>query len=90
MAEKQAEHRRYLEKSVIESEIKDSRMGLWFGFIISIIALVGATICAVVGQFGVAIAMGGGSIAALVSVFIYGSSTRRKERENKYKAEVDD
>jgi len=32
MAESQAEHRKYLEKKVVDSRVGDSRLGLYFGF----------------------------------------------------------
>lgn len=41
MAESQARHRQQLERSVIDSGIKDSRLGLWFGLVIGLVAVIG-------------------------------------------------
>ena len=39
MAEKQSEHRQYLEKKIVDSDIKNSKTGMILGFIIAIIGL---------------------------------------------------
>lgn len=83
MAEEQSVHRRALEKKVIDSDIAGSKLGQILGFIIAIAGLVVALLTAI---FGNAIAggfIGVGTLASLVSVFMYGSKTRSKERAEK-------
>ncbi|TSC83527.1 MAG: hypothetical protein G01um101417_510 [Parcubacteria group bacterium Gr01-1014_17] len=83
MAEEQSSHRRELEKKVITSDISRSKWGQILGFII---AVVGLGVSAVVAVWGSAVAggiIGVGTLASLVGVFMYGSSVRSKEREEK-------
>lgn len=81
MAEQQAEHRRALEQQAIKSDIKNSKLGIWFGFIIGMSGIIGGIVVAVFGkqQLGGA-ALSFASLAALVGVFIYGSESRKKEQ----------
>lgn len=83
MAEEQSFHRRVLEKKVIDSDISRSKWGQILGFVI---AVIGLGVSAVVAVFGSAVAggvIGVGTLASLVGVFMYGSSVRSKEREEK-------
>lgn len=83
MAEEQSEHRKELEKKVIDSDIARSKWGQVLGFII---AIAGLGVSAIIGVYGNAIAggiIGVGTLASLVGVFMYGSKTRSKERETK-------
>ena len=89
MAEKQAIHRQELEKNVINSDIKNSKSGLIFGFIIGISGILGGIIIIAVSQATSQIIAGsvisGASLASLVGTFVYGSQGRKKEREEKKK-----
>lgn len=85
MTEKQLEHRLNIENKVIESKIKDSKLGMILGFFV-------ATFVIAVG--GMAIYMGkdllGASaiitvIAGLVGTFVYATNSNKKEREDKDK-----
>lgn len=84
MAEEQSAHRRDLERDVVSSDIARSKWGQILGFII---ALFGLGVSAVIGIYGNAIAsgiIGAGTLASLVGVFMYGSKSRARERqENK-------
>lgn len=83
MAENQSEHRRNLEKSVIDSDIKRSKYGQVLGFIIAGIGLV---ITAVIGVWGNPIVsglLGFTTLGSLVGVFVHGSNVRSKERIEK-------
>ena len=85
MAENQAKHRHQLELEVINSEIKNSRTGLHYGLIIGLSSIIGGVVCILLGhQIGGSI-IGGSGITGLVSVFVYGSRERRKERERRFK-----
>lgn len=83
MAEQQSAHRRSLETQVINSDIKNSKLGLFFGFIIGLAGIIGAIITSVYASQLVGGALGISSLAALVGVFIYGSQLRKKEREGR-------
>lgn len=83
MAEEQSAHRKYLERMVIESDVARSKWGQALGFLI---AIAGLAISAIIAIYGNAIAggiIGVGTLASLVGVFMYGSSTRSKERIEK-------
>jgi uncharacterized membrane protein len=83
MAEEQSTHRRSLEKGVIESDIIRSKWGQILGFIIAIFGLVVSTLISIYGNAATGALIGFTTIASLVSVFMYGSKTRSKEREEK-------
>jgi len=83
--ESQVQHRQALEQAVIKSDIRDSRLGLYLGFFVSVFAVIGGVICVLSGYTAT-----GGIIAAipvpvLASVFVYGSTNRRREREGRRK-----
>lgn len=83
MAEEQSAHRKDLEQKVISSDIARSKWGQILGFVIAISGLI---VSAVISIYGNAIAggiIGVGTLASLVGVFMYGSTTRSKEREVK-------
>lgn len=88
MAEKQSEHRRQVEQKIIHSDILDSKLGLWFGFLIGLAAVL------VGGWVSVKVSTGAGgvisisAIAALVGVFVYGS--RQKQNEPPEKPQPED
>ena len=83
MAEKQAKHRQDLESRVIDSDIRNSRLGLHYGLIIGLCAVIGGSVCIILGhQIGGSI-IGGTGLTGLVGVFVYGSTQRRKERETR-------
>ena len=50
MAEDQAKHRQELERSIIQSDIRDGRTGLFLGFIIGIVAIMSGTYCIAQGH----------------------------------------
>lgn len=84
MAERQADHRRRLESQVISSDITNSRIGLICGLFIGLSGLVAATVIAIYGNPQAGVGMGLVTLASLVSVFVYGSRLRVKERQEKW------
>lgn len=50
MAEEQSEHRRKIEQKIVESNVKNEKLGLVFAFFISIIGLISAAILAYKGN----------------------------------------
>jgi len=83
MAEQQSQHRQSLERRVIGTGSRDSLIGLIFGLIIGLAGIAGSTICILSRQQTGGLILGGGTLASLVGVFVYGSRQRRLERESK-------
>ena len=83
MAETQSRHRQEIEKSIINSDIRNSKLGLWLGFFIAMAAIVSGTISILGGHAVSGTIIGGSGVAGLAAVFVYGSTQRRKEREAK-------
>ena len=83
MAEKQSEHRRSIEKKVVNSNVFNEKLGIAAGFIIGMTGLICATILGLNGAQTVAGIIGGASLTGLVGTFIYGVLNRRKELSSK-------
>lgn len=81
MAEEQSKHRRSMEKIVIESGSIDSLLGVVTGFLIGISTISGGVFLAYNNKELSGLALGTSGLASLVGVFIYGTRSRRKERE---------
>lgn len=86
MAEDQAKHRQNLEYITVKAGSRDSLLGLIFGFIIGMSTIVGGVYCIMKGQPTEGTILSGAGLAALVGVFVYGSSQRKAEREAKQQA----
>lgn len=80
MAERQAAHRQHLETLVVQSGIVRSRRGQACAFVIAIAGIGASTAIALSGHAVEGVAFGALDLAALVSVFIYGSERRKDER----------
>ena len=83
MAEEQSSHRRNLENMVIDSDIKRSKWGQVLGFILSLIGLVVAGFVSVYGNPIAGSVIGVGTLGSLVGIFMYGSKTRSRERDDR-------
>jgi uncharacterized membrane protein len=81
MAEKQSQHRQTLEAKVITSDITKSKMGLWFAFILGLVSLGGGVFLIYIGRTIAGSIFSGVYLVGVMSVFIYGSQQRRKERQ---------
>ncbi len=88
MAEKQSEHRRTLESKVIDSDIKRSKAGSIFAFVIGMTAILSGFILIYLDKDITGIFLGLGGLASLVSVFMVGFYQRKKERLEKYGKDV--
>ena len=84
MAEEQAKHRQYIEKIAIGSDAKNSRAGIWAGVSVAFGMMILSGVIALSGNPVEAVSLAGGTITALVGIFIYGTSSRKKEREIKH------
>ncbi|MBF8265240.1 MAG: Protein of unknown function DUF2335, rane [Dehalococcoidia bacterium] len=83
MAEKQAEHRQFLEKTVIIGDSKRAFYGLWAGVGVAVSVLGGAVFLIFTGHDFAGAVVAGLDITGLVSAFIYGTVSRRSERTQK-------
>jgi uncharacterized membrane protein len=81
MAENQSRHRQAMEAIIVKKESRDSRLGLWFGFIIGSGAIAGSVFTIMHGHDVAGAILGGGGLSSLVSVFVYGSKLRAKQIE---------
>lgn len=78
LAEEEAQHRRALEKKVVQSETMDSRLGLIFGFIATLFALGVSAFFAYKEYPITGGTLGAGTLAGVVGTFVYGSRQRNK------------
>ncbi|MDE2188438.1 MAG: DUF2335 domain-containing protein [Patescibacteria group bacterium] len=85
MAEEQSLHRKELESKVIDSNISRSKWGQILGFIIAIAGLIVACLVAIYGNAIAGGIIGVGTLASLVSVFMYGSKIRNSEENEEKK-----
>jgi len=83
MAEKQVTHRHSIEKKIIKSETLNSLLGVIFAFVIAMTTVLGGVWVMVNGSVWGGGFLGAAGLLGLVSVFIYGTRSRREEREKK-------
>ncbi len=83
MAEKQANHRQTLELEVIMADVRRSNWGLVAGFVISVLALGASTASILTGHDVAGASIFGVSIISIVTTFVIGVRTRKKERDDK-------
>jgi len=83
MALSQQSHRQSLENKVIEADIKNSKRGSWFGFILGIIGFLVSAFALYLGHPATASVIGGASLVSLAGVFVYGTKSRKAERNQK-------
>ena len=85
MAEEQAEHRRMLEKQALATDSRNSTLGVISALIITLSILAIAAYSIYLALPWVAAIISAIGITSLVGTFIYGTRSRRQERENRYK-----
>lgn len=83
MAENQAKHRQEMEKTVVNSRSSDSKMGILCGFILALATIASGTYTISAGYVWSGAILGSAGPVGLVSAFIYGTRSNRKEREQK-------
>lgn len=85
MAEQQASHRQDIERVAVRSGSRDSIWGIASGLIIGLATTVSGTIIVLNGHEWPGAFLGASGLIGLVSVFVYGTRSNRKERENKWR-----
>lgn len=83
MAERQTQHRIQLENKVIESDIRRSYAGLAVGGFLALLCTVGGCWLVYLGHDAAGGTIATAAVAGLAGVFVYGTASRRKEREEK-------
>jgi uncharacterized membrane protein len=83
MAEKQSAHREYLEKRVVDGNVSNQTRGSYFGFIISLVAILSGVWLIDHGKSPEGLVAIIASLGGLVSVFFYSKYQQKKEREEK-------
>jgi uncharacterized membrane protein len=86
MAEKQSAHREEMEKTVVNASVKSQTRGAWFGFIVSMTAILGGIYLITLGKDGQGLAAIISSLAALTAVFVIGKRKESKELKEKSQA----
>lgn len=84
MAEKQSDHRRSMEKTVVESGARDSKLGIICGTIVCLVVMIVGLILSLVTDtavIGAFLSISG--LASLVGTFIYGTKSNSNERKQK-------
>lgn len=83
MAQRQSAHRENLETKVIEADIAKQTRGSIFGFIISLVVIIGGFVLLEQGKKVEGLAAIIASLTSLVAVFVYGRYEQKKERKEK-------
>jgi uncharacterized membrane protein len=81
MAETQMHHRHLLESNILKGNNRDSLLGIIFAFIISITITLGGTFVIYHGHGVAGTLLSGTGVAGLVSAFIYGTRSGRKNND---------
>ena len=79
MAENQSAHRIETEKFVVNSQQRQSGVGQYLGFIISVLAICGGIYLAVNGHPGVGGTLTSGTVISLATIFVLGKRQQRKD-----------
>lgn len=86
MAELQNKHRMSLETRVIDADIRRANWGLAAGFVVAIVGLVVAYLMVDRGHTVAGMTVGSLDLVSLVGAFIYGTVSRRGERQQRSKS----
>jgi uncharacterized membrane protein len=85
LAERQAKHRMALETRVVDADIKRANWGLLAGFVVALAGLIISYFLIDRGNAWAGLFLGTLDLGSLVGVFIYGTVSRRSEREQRAK-----
>jgi hypothetical protein len=79
----QTEHRQKLENAVILGGLAHEKLGVIIGGIIAVTAILTGGVVAALGSQWAGATIATAAVISLVGVFVYGTDSRRKERETK-------
>ncbi len=83
MAEKQSVHRIQMEKTVVDGNSRRADRGLVVGGVLAALIVIGGLIVMIMRDPWAGASIIGTSVATLAGVFVYGTNTRRAERNRK-------
>ena len=83
MAEEQSGHRMKMEEAALRHEMGQSSRGLWAGLVVTIVGIAAGSYVAYLGSTGFGIGVIGMTIGSIVTTYLTGIYTRRKERERR-------
>ena len=83
MAERQQQHRLEIEKALIYNDIGHAKLGVWAGLAVAFLSISVGGFLIYCGHDWAGGSICTATLASLVGVFIYGTSSRRHEREDK-------
>lgn len=78
MAEEQQKHRFDCEDKMVKGTVSESKRGQWMAFIIAILFLIGSIALGLLGHDWLGGVIGGGTLIALVTVFVTGRKPKRE------------
>lgn len=81
MAEAQQQHRIDCESKMVAGTVSDSSRGQWMAFIVAVLFLVAAVVLGLNGHDWLGGVIGGGTLIALVTVFITGRKPKQVSKE---------
>ncbi len=79
MAEHQLDHRIKCENKVVDGSVSESKRGQWIGFCVAVLFLLAATALGLTGHDWLGGVLGGGTLVALVTVFV---QTKHKNKDS--------
>ena len=85
MAEEQSKHRRELERKALNTDSRNSLLGIICAFTLGLTTITAGSIIITKGHSFPGTFLGSAGLVGLVSAFIYGTRERRRERESKAK-----
>lgn len=81
MAEEQAHHRQKLESLALHSDVQRANLGLASGLVVALAFLIGSVILGLNGHDTLGGVLGGTTLVGLVTAFITGTISRKRERQ---------
>lgn len=81
MAEGQQKHRFDCEDKMIKGTVEESKRGQWMAFVVALLFLIAAVILGLYGHDWLGGVIGGGTLIALVTVFISGRKTKQESKD---------
>jgi uncharacterized RDD family membrane protein YckC len=84
--ERQADHRMYLERTVVEGDSKRAWAGIVVAALISLAVLGVCVLLVMYGYTGYGVGLVIANLAVLAGTFIYGTNSRKQERIEKVRA----